>query len=120
VVITDEVVKAAAGNYTRGMEVMELLLDRGGDNVVITDEVVKAAAGNSWSGMEVMKLLFDRRRDDVMITDEVVKAAAGNDRRGMEVMKLHSAMDGVYTHYGIGLPMRWYQGAGGEGDGDEG
>jgi hypothetical protein len=88
VVITDEVVKAAAGNSEIGMGVMELLLNRRGDDVVITDEVVKAAAGNSDSGMGVMKLLLDRRGDDVVITEEVVKAAAGNSDGGKWVMGL--------------------------------
>ncbi|KFY32484.1 hypothetical protein V493_00153, partial [Pseudogymnoascus sp. VKM F-4281 (FW-2241)] len=63
--ITDDVVKAAAGNWRSGKEVMALLLDRRGDDVHITDDVVKAAAGNWSSGKEVMALLLDRRGDDV-------------------------------------------------------
>jgi hypothetical protein len=92
--VTDEVVKAAAGNDS-GKEVMTLLLDQRGDEVKITDEVVQAAAGND-NGKEVMTLLLDRRGDEVKITDEVVKAAAENysgkeiitlllDQRGEEV-----------------------------------
>ncbi|KAF2176608.1 hypothetical protein K469DRAFT_812982 [Zopfia rhizophila CBS 207.26] len=88
VVITEEVVKAAAGNEGSGMEVMTLLLDRRGADVVITEEVVKAAAGNGGSGMEVVTLLLDRRGADVVITEEVVKAAAGNGGSGKEVMTL--------------------------------
>jgi hypothetical protein len=86
--ITDEVVKAAAGNERSGEEVMTLLLDRRGDDVKITDEVVKAAAGNERSGKEVTILLLDRRGDDVKITDKVLKAAAGNEHSGEEVMTL--------------------------------
>jgi hypothetical protein len=44
--ITEEVVKAAAGNERRGKEVRRLLLDRRGDEEKITKEVGKAAAGN--------------------------------------------------------------------------
>lgn len=42
--ITEEVVKAAAGNEENGEEVMTLLLDRRGADVQITEEAVKAAA----------------------------------------------------------------------------
>ncbi|KAK4205473.1 ankyrin repeat-containing domain protein [Triangularia verruculosa] len=74
--ITEEVVKAAAGNWQNGKEVMTLLLDRRGDQITITEEVVKAAAGNEGNGKEVMTLLLDRRGDHITITEEVVKAAA--------------------------------------------
>jgi hypothetical protein len=53
VVITKEVVKAAAGNSEA---VMKLLLEQRGADVVITKEVVKATAGNSEA---VMKLLLE-------------------------------------------------------------
>ncbi|KFZ01163.1 hypothetical protein V500_00867 [Pseudogymnoascus sp. VKM F-4518 (FW-2643)] len=117
VVITEEVIKAAAGNSRSGAEVMKLLLDRRGHDVVITDKVIKVAAGNSESGTEVMELLFSRqctvkiteetaeiiagsfhykvmellldcRGDDVVITEEVIKAAAGNSESGTELMEL--------------------------------
>jgi hypothetical protein len=68
--------------------VIELLPDRGGDEVKITEEVVEAAAGNSRSGKEVMMLLLDRRGDDVKITNKVVEVVVGNYRSGKEVMIL--------------------------------
>ncbi|KAF7546013.1 hypothetical protein G7Z17_g8730 [Cylindrodendrum hubeiense] len=80
--------QAAAGNFTNSEEVMELLLNRQGEDVKITKEVVKAAAGNSRSGKEVMELLLNRRGEDVKITEEVMKAAAGNSRSGKEVVEL--------------------------------
>jgi hypothetical protein len=86
--ITEEVVKAAAGNRISGKEVIALLLDQRGDEVKITEEVVKAAAGNRISGKEVIALLLDQRGDEVKITEEVVKAAAGNGSSGKEVMAL--------------------------------
>ena len=54
VLISHNVVEAAAGNWDSGKEVMILLLEKRGADVVITEEVVKAAAGNSGSGEEVM------------------------------------------------------------------
>ncbi|CAJ2505556.1 Uu.00g129500.m01.CDS01 [Anthostomella pinea] len=86
--VTEEVVKAAAGNEENGMEVMALLLDRRGDKVSITEEVVRAAAQNRGKGKEVMALLLDRRGDEVSIIVEVVKAAARNGKNGKEVMEL--------------------------------
>lgn len=43
--MTDKVVKAAAENEGSGQDVMELLLEKRGDEVQITGKVVKAAAG---------------------------------------------------------------------------
>ncbi|KAH6653092.1 hypothetical protein BKA67DRAFT_536788 [Truncatella angustata] len=88
VVVTKDIVKAAAGNVWNGKKVMALLLEERPDDVVITEEVVRAAAGNEWNGKEVMALLLEKRPDDVVITEEVVRAAAGNERNGKEAMAL--------------------------------
>jgi hypothetical protein len=73
---TEEVVKAAAGNWGSGKEVVMLLLEKRGDEVEITEEVVKAAAGNEGKAEQITTLLIDRRRSDIHITDNVVYAAA--------------------------------------------
>lgn len=43
-IITEEIMKAAAGNKFRGKEVIELLLNERRDEIIITEEVVEAAA----------------------------------------------------------------------------
>ncbi|KAB8228901.1 uncharacterized protein BDW43DRAFT_315402 [Aspergillus alliaceus] len=86
--ITEDVVKAAAGNLYHGKEVMALLLEQRGDQVQITEDMVKVAAGNKGDGKEVMAFLLEQRGDQVQITDDVVKAAAGNEDNGKEVMAL--------------------------------
>jgi hypothetical protein len=86
--VTEEVVKAAAGNAKSGKQVMKLLLDRRGDEVKITEEVVNAAARNSESGPQIIKLLFDRRGDEVKITYKVRKAAEENTRSGKQMKRL--------------------------------
>ncbi|KAF2182447.1 HET-domain-containing protein [Zopfia rhizophila CBS 207.26] len=94
--VTEEMVKAAAGN-TRRNEVMALLLKQRieaillkqrGDEVEITEEVVKAAAGNIESGKELMALLLEQRGDEIKVTEEVVKAAARNWSSGKDVIAL--------------------------------
>ena len=65
VLISHNVVEAAARNWNSGKEVMMLLLEKRGADVVITEEVVKAAAGNWRSGKEVMMLLLGKRGADV-------------------------------------------------------
>lgn len=89
-------VKAAAGNWINGKEVMTFLLDKRGGDLVITEEVVKAAAGNRRNGKEVMTLLLDKRGSEVTVTEEVVKAAAGNEKHGHQILQLliaHSRED---------------------------
>ena len=105
--ITEEVVKAAAGNLRSGKEVMELLLRQRGDEVKITEKVVKAAAGNWRSGKEVMELLLRQRGDEVKITEKVVKAAAGNRTSGKRVMEilLKQRVDGFEITQGLVVGM---------------
>jgi hypothetical protein len=59
------VVKAAAGNYENGKEVMRLLLEQRGADIQIIEEVVKTAAGNYRNGKEVMMLLLEQQGADV-------------------------------------------------------
>ena len=86
VTITEAVVMAAARNYRNGEEVMALLLDRRGDEITITKEMVSIIARSF--GKKVMALLLDRQGDKITITKEVVNAAAWNFRSGEEVMAL--------------------------------
>ncbi|KAF2464838.1 HET-domain-containing protein [Lindgomyces ingoldianus] len=51
--VTEEVVKAAAGNTQSGKEIMDLLLQQRGSEIKVTEEVVK--------GRQVMDLLLQRR-----------------------------------------------------------
>jgi hypothetical protein len=70
------VVKAAAWKWSKGVEVIKLLLDRKGDrkkdDIQIIEGVVKAAAVNWSNGVEVMGLLLDRKGDEVHITEGAV------------------------------------------------
>ncbi|KAI0886271.1 uncharacterized protein GGS22DRAFT_187509 [Annulohypoxylon maeteangense] len=75
---------AAMGNK----EVMELLLERGGNEIIITEKAVTTAAGNPHCGKEIMELLLERRGNEITITEEAVKAAAGNLYWGKEIMEL--------------------------------
>jgi hypothetical protein len=45
--------------------VVELLLDRRGDQIRITEDVVKVAAINDGNGKEVIELLLDRQDDQI-------------------------------------------------------
>ncbi|KAM7196453.1 hypothetical protein V8F33_006170 [Rhypophila sp. PSN 637] len=85
--ITEEGLKAAAGNYSNnGKEIMTLLLDKCDSEVKITEEVLKAVARNPKYGKEIMTLLFDKRDSEVKITEEVLKAAAGNCKEIMTLL----------------------------------
>nr|KMM72211.1 hypothetical protein CPAG_08509 [Coccidioides posadasii RMSCC 3488] len=86
--ITENVLKAAAGNEYSGKEVMALLLNQQDADIKITEMVLKAAAENQKSGKEVMALLLNQQDTDIKITEEVLKAAAGNEKSGKEVMAL--------------------------------
>ncbi|KAI9653168.1 MAG: hypothetical protein M1821_007708 [Bathelium mastoideum] len=73
--ITEEVVKSAAYNSGNAKEIIELLLDRRGDDVQITTEVVDRVLEN-FHQHEIMKLLLDRRGGNVQITSKTVSYIA--------------------------------------------
>jgi hypothetical protein len=73
IIITEEVVKAAAGNKDNGKEVMTLLRDRLGADLLITEEVVKAAAGNADGGKVIQYL---HGISAIKVTDVVIESAA--------------------------------------------
>ncbi|RYP74314.1 hypothetical protein DL770_007624 [Monosporascus sp. CRB-9-2] len=83
--ITEEVVKAAAGNRDSGKEMMALFLDQCSNSIIVTPGLVEALA-ESFDAL-AMKKLLDQRGTEVKITEDVVKAAAGNGN-GKEVMAL--------------------------------
>jgi endonuclease/exonuclease/phosphatase family metal-dependent hydrolase len=86
VVITKEVVKAAAGNRKSREAVIKLLLEQRGADVVISKEVVKIIAGQFRQG--VIMALLKEKGANVVITKEVVKAVAGNQKSREAVIKL--------------------------------
>ncbi|KAL3955848.1 hypothetical protein ACCO45_009867 [Purpureocillium lilacinum] len=88
VTITEDIVKAAAGNWESGPDVMKVRLDRKGRP---GHDHGGYCQGRGWkleSGPEVMKAILDRQGDTVTITEGSVKAAAGNWRSAPELMKI--------------------------------
>jgi ankyrin repeat protein len=86
--VTEDVVRAAAGSWFLGEDVMRLLLAKRGREVKITEDVVKKAAGNEMAGERVMRLLLVERGNEVKVTEDVVKAAAANTMSGLKLMEL--------------------------------
>ncbi|KAM3075671.1 hypothetical protein ACMFMG_007803 [Clarireedia jacksonii] len=86
VVITEEILKAAASNISSGKEVMMVLFERRGPEVLVIEEVVKAAAANSRCGQEVMKVFCQQQEYTVPITKGVFETAAANLIAGGEIM----------------------------------
>lgn len=88
VIISEEVLEAAAKSEWGGARIMEMLLHKKGAEIVITEKVVTVAAGNESIGKEIMSILFKYHGVDVAVTEEVLKAAAKNRGSGEAVMKL--------------------------------
>jgi hypothetical protein len=68
--------------------VLNLLLEQGGQEVQISEDLVKAAAGNAKNRIEVVALLLEKRGEEVYITEKVVRAAVGNADNRKEVIAL--------------------------------
>ncbi|KAF5875955.1 putative het domain protein [Botrytis fragariae] len=61
-IITEEILKAAVGNYHYGQEITMLLLEKRGNEVIITEEVLEVAERRSHLKDEVMELLLKHRQ----------------------------------------------------------
>ncbi|KAL9468812.1 hypothetical protein ACSS6W_010506 [Trichoderma asperelloides] len=85
--ITEDIVKATAGNAFHGKDILELLLNHRGDQIIITEDIVKAAAEN-WKGKEVVELLLDRRGDQITITEDIIKATISHMWYGKDILQL--------------------------------
>ncbi|VUC22857.1 unnamed protein product [Clonostachys rosea] len=73
--VTEEVLEAAAGNIRRGLEVMKLLLDKGGHEIKVTAVVVRKASQNRQSGVRIIELLLDRLGGNFPITVAILTAS---------------------------------------------
>ncbi|RYP63003.1 hypothetical protein DL771_009488 [Monosporascus sp. 5C6A] len=82
-----------AGSFDK--EMMDLLLNRGGDEIEITEGVVKAAAGNHGDGEGLMMLLLDRKEDEVKIREEAVIQIAESFGREMMLLLLNRKRDEI-------------------------
>ncbi|KZL80518.1 hypothetical protein CI238_11437 [Colletotrichum incanum] len=85
ITIIEEAVKAAAGNWHNGKEIMALLPDRRGEHVTISDEMMSIVARRF--GKDIMAVLLVRQGDQIPVT-KVVGAAAGNVWNGKEDLAL--------------------------------
>ena len=87
VVITEEVVEAAAGNEGCGDQIMTILLDPLKNEVCksISEEVIKAAAGNWQYGASILGLLFQADEEKVSkLISEFCRLALEGDHRSRE------------------------------------
>lgn len=88
VVITDDVVKTAAGIGRNSENIITLVLKQRGDQDTIDEGVVEAAAGNILYGDGMLDLLLKQCRPTGKIPTSVFQAAARNWGKGEKVMKL--------------------------------
>ncbi|KAL4911829.1 hypothetical protein BDW62DRAFT_196028 [Aspergillus aurantiobrunneus] len=58
---TEDVLKAAAGRWTNGKEVMAFILDQHGHKIQLTQDVITTAAENWINGKETMAFLLTDR-----------------------------------------------------------
>lgn len=99
ILITENILKAAARNSGSGEAMLKLLINQSSDITLITEEVIKVAALNSVDGLVVMKLLLNWCGDQAPVTEGVVKVAAANNNTGYEIIQL------LLDRYGDRVPI---------------
>ncbi|KAL4754366.1 hypothetical protein BDW72DRAFT_190228 [Aspergillus terricola var. indicus] len=73
--IRPKVLRSAAANLTKGMELMDMLLKR---RIQVTEDVISAAAGNKRLGKEIIEILFTRVEDKSMLITSLLDIAESN------------------------------------------
>ncbi|EED19227.1 hypothetical protein TSTA_025440 [Talaromyces stipitatus ATCC 10500] len=93
VIVASPVLKAAAKNTARGVELLKTLLSRCRDDISITPELVAAAAANRAPGAELVTLLLDHRENvghledgDSSLTEGLMIEAASNVGCAVQVL----------------------------------
>ncbi|XHG06302.1 hypothetical protein AWENTII_009507 [Aspergillus wentii] len=82
----EELVEAAAGNWTCGAEAMQIPFDQNGANLSVSNRVVEAAAGNTCK--EVMQMLYNQLRENLPVSEKAVEEAAGNVSCAVQILSL--------------------------------
>jgi hypothetical protein len=70
--LSEDMIKAVAGNEKYGRDIMSLLLEKRGREVKVTEGVIKAAARNATSGKDIISLLLQQHGSEVSVTEEVI------------------------------------------------
>lgn len=86
-------------------ELMELVIDRLGENIQVLQEVVVAAAENRNNGLDIIKMLLSRHGRQINITPDVVKATAKNWKSGSRVMEFLIQRDDVQISEDVVVEM---------------
>ena len=86
IVISEEVMQAAAANRYNSLEVMEFLLKYKGD-IAISEKVIQAAAANRYKGLDVIEVLL-KHKGGIAISEEFMQAVAANEYYGSKVMEV--------------------------------
>jgi ankyrin repeat protein len=76
ITVTEEVVKAAAGNIRKGKKLMALLLDRRGDEILVTEEVAKA-------GLCIAKFYNAAKAGDVCCIEQLIREGTKPDTKNI-------------------------------------
>lgn len=76
--ITQDVMKAAAGNTIHGNEVMAFLLGQYEYQIQITDDMIKVVSQNRPHGKLMMRLLLERCKDQIQLNPHLVSTIIGN------------------------------------------
>ncbi|KAH8430500.1 uncharacterized protein LDX57_008162 [Aspergillus melleus] len=89
--IDKEVLIAAAGNWSKGSEIMEMLLDECGQDSVIDEEIIQKITRNPRQGLGLIKTLLRRQQAGFVVTEQILCDAAQNHGREMLELLVNNA-----------------------------
>jgi hypothetical protein len=84
--LSEDMIKAAAGNKKNGRDIMRLFLKKRGREVKVTDRAIEAAVRNVTSGRDIINLLLQKHRSEVCVTKEVINLLQEVFSRGYKEM----------------------------------
>jgi ankyrin repeat protein len=70
--LSEDMIKAAAGNEKNGRDIMRLFFKKRGREVKVTDGVMEAAVRSVTSGRDIISLLLQKHGSEVSVTKEVI------------------------------------------------
>lgn len=88
IVVTGEVVEAAAANWRSCQDILALLLEKRDGIIPVTKEALCSIIKRQWDSMETLMLIFEKSRAEISITEDVLLKAAETSPPSVETLKL--------------------------------
>ena len=86
--VSENLLKAATGNETCGLTMVQLLFQEADSHLKITEDILITAAKNTREGKEIWMWMLEEHADEINVTEQILLEAALNPFQGTDIIGL--------------------------------